>query len=886
MKKILLICMLLFAIVLSFAACGENDNPPSNNETPHTHSFGEWEVTVKPTCTKDGTKVRYCSCGEKQTEVVVSLGHSPAEAVIEDKVDATYEADGSYKEVVRCSTCKEKLSETSHTIPMLKHTPAEAVTENVIDATCYSEGSYDTVVYCSDCGAELERTAHTVEKVSHTPAEATEENRISATFESDGSYEMVVYCAIPSCHTEIERTKYTLDMLVHHPGDMVIENEIAATCYSEGSHDEVVYCLDDNCGYKELSRKTVILQKISHSPANAVVENRVEATCTVDGSYDEVVYCSVENCKAQISRTTKIIDALGHTEVIDEAVAPTCTSTGLTEGKHCSVCNEVLVAQTSVDALGHMEVIDEAVESTCAITGLTEGKHCSVCGEVLVAQQTIDALEHNYVDKICTVCGDKYYSKGLEYTQNSDGTCSLSGIGICTDTDIVIPSVSPSGDVVKRISSYAFEKCSFIKSIFIPETITNIENYAFLDCTSIDKVYINNIVSWCNIEFEYNMNARYGEYYYDCSANPLYYAKKLYIDGKHIQSLEIPSEITQIKAFAFYNADFTSVHIPSSIVGIGECAFLNCESLKGVYITDISAWCNINFEYQRKKYDTDYYYFCGANPLFYAKKLHLNNQYVRELVIPEGVTKIEAFAFDNGDFTSIHIPSTVSAIEAYAFNSNSSLTGVYITDLSAWCNIDFAYDRTTDEGVPYYESAFSNPLQFAKNLYFNDNQVTNLSLPGDITKIKPYVFYCANFSTVNISSSIKEIGYCAFASSQVKTVNFSNGLLYIYDRAFSYCTNITKLVLPDSLISVGKMSFSNCTNLADVTFGSALKCINYAAFGACDKITSVTFKITNGWRVDYEDILSETLKSSTLASTSTAANYIKSKYMIYTWTRN
>jgi hypothetical protein len=183
MKKILLICVLLLAIVLSFAACGDNDSPPinnegSNNETPHTHSFGEWEVTVKPTCTKDGTKVRYCSCGEKQSEIVAFLGHTPVDAVIEDKVEATYEADGSYKEVVRCATCNEKLSETSHVIPMLKHTPADAVEENRVEATCYSEGSYDTVVYCSDCGVELERTKHTVAKVAHTPATAVEENLV------------------------------------------------------------------------------------------------------------------------------------------------------------------------------------------------------------------------------------------------------------------------------------------------------------------------------------------------------------------------------------------------------------------------------------------------------------------------------------------------------------------------------------------------------------------------------------------------------------------------------------------------------------------------------------------------------------------------------------
>ena len=79
---------------------------------------------------------------------------------------------------------------------------------------------------------------------------------------------------------------------------------------------------------------------------------------------------------------------------MDEAVAPTCTVAGLTEGKHCSVCNEVLAEQTVVEALGHTEVVDEAVAPTCTVAGLTEGKHCSVCNEVLVEQTVVDALGH------------------------------------------------------------------------------------------------------------------------------------------------------------------------------------------------------------------------------------------------------------------------------------------------------------------------------------------------------------------------------------------------------------------------------------------------------------------------------------------------------------
>ena len=130
----------------------------------------------------------------------------------------------------------------------------------------------------------------------------------------------------------------------------------------------------------------------------ALVE-AVDSTCKVAGH--EAYY----SCECHGELTEKVARELAaHTEEVLAAVAPTCTTTGLTEGKKCSACGEVLVAQEEVAALGHTEEVLAAVAPTCTATGLTEGKKCSVCGEVLVAQEEVAALGHTYTDGKCA-CG-------------------------------------------------------------------------------------------------------------------------------------------------------------------------------------------------------------------------------------------------------------------------------------------------------------------------------------------------------------------------------------------------------------------------------------------------------------------------------------------------
>ncbi len=130
----------------------------------------------------------------------------------------------------------------------------------------------------------------------------------------------------------------------------------------------------------------------------------IAPTCTEDGY--TAYTCSI--CGEEYEGNK--VAALGHTPVTDAAVAPDCTQTGLTEGKHCSVCGAVTLEQTVVAALGHDEIFHQGQTATCTQSGWCDYVTCSRCD--YTTYQAVDASGHSWVDatcedaKYCRLCGE------------------------------------------------------------------------------------------------------------------------------------------------------------------------------------------------------------------------------------------------------------------------------------------------------------------------------------------------------------------------------------------------------------------------------------------------------------------------------------------------
>ncbi len=455
-------------------------------------------------------------------------------------------------------------------------------------------------------------------------------------------------------------------------------------------------------------------------------------------------------------------------------------------------------------------------------------------------------------------------------------------------------------DTLTEIRYGAFEGCIGLEKIEIPDSVRTIEQNAFKGCTNLISVkmpssWIDSGELWddkygpfyncpklVEIIIPYGTKVIPALGFYGISSlkeiaipDTVEVIEELAFSGTGLKEVKLPSNLKQIKSGAFGNCkSLTSIDIPDTVTEISCGAFCNCTNLNSVKLSTAWEICEWNEE--------AYYEICGPFQNCYN---------LTEITIPKETKKIPTYAFKGcTGLTKITIHDAVQEIGKQAFADCTELAEVNIdgnlqtVGTDAFKNCNKLSKIVFSEGVEQIpDNAFANCTsltsvimpgtlkKIGSSAFYNCQALANIELPEGLEIIEEKAFEnCTALSKIEIPNTVTDIASRAFANCKnvnllklsvawvtckeleaeeesyspfvgctgIKEVMIPEGMISIPNRAFYGCS-FSRVVFPQSLVSIGEKAFAEATSLDKVVLNEALESVGEEAFKGCKSLSTI-----------------------------------------------
>lgn len=449
--------------------------------------------------------------------------------------------------------------------------------------------------------------------------------------------------------------------------------------------------------------------------------------------------------------------------------------------------------------------------------------------------------------------------------ENSVKTIGMAAFEYCSSlADIVLP------EGVTTIARSAFWGCSSLSRIDLPEGVTTIGHSAFYGCEKLSSVKLPNSLttiegfafSGCNgltITIPDNVESMSMLTFSDCTG------LDITIPGRFLTKIENPigsnckdvrvtiaEGTTVIEEYAFQKRPgIVSVTIPESVTSIGHAAFWQCSGLTDIIIpssvTEIGDDAFSKCTNLTNVTLPDGLTFIGEGVFNGCTKLSeinipkkitaINNATfsgcvsLRNMIIPDNIQSIGGRAFaDCSSLVDVTLPSTMTTLEYGAFENCTSLRSVTIPNSV----------NTVD--APFYGCSSLSDIKVPDYLYetsiFSGTGITDITVPEGTTVVGSFAD-CTKLASITFPEGIKALTDFSGCSS-LRAIDIPDGVSVIGSALFRGCVNLTKVTIPNSVVSLEWFAFSDCSSLTRITIPNHIATISSGAFSGCSLLTNVT----------------------------------------------